>query len=159
MTLQHVVGTASLNELGAIASQCISKGTRLTLLGYKEVGRGAAAASFQKNRQECETGWIAEVKNVATKLGKRWFTIGVDTALAALSKDDIDAIRKKGNECPFSIDHREGVRSMYVDAVSMSMSQSSYIGDQGIPFDKDWFSRWEAMNPVVPKTKPSRRIK
>lgn len=156
LTIQHVVGVASPAEIRAIAHRCFSSNVRLTLLGYKESGRGAIAIADSKARDllaQAEAEWISSVQQAAADAKTRWARIGVDTALAAKFAKPLAAL---GNS-PILFRTTEGAQSCYIDAVHMTLSASSYSQTPSVPFESDWMDRWSAIapeSPVSPRRSP-----
>lgn len=152
MTIQHVVGVASPAEITKITEICLSRGAKLTLLGYKTNGRGEIALIEPEalaTLQAAEAGWMNAVTSAAQRLNKRWASIGVDTALAAKFQKELENM---GNSSIFVRD-KEGAQSGYVDGVAMTISPSSYSDTPPQPFGDDWLSVWKAMAPETPRAR------
>lgn len=117
-SIQYVMGSSSLYGMTEIVRACADAGIRLTLLGYKTTGRGS---SFKPEKYD---GWLDEIVRLRDK-ERVYVNIGVDTALAAESKDALGA----AGIHPKLYATREGAFSMYLDAVEMKVGPSSYVSD------------------------------
>ena len=145
LSAQVVMGAVSLGELERMIA--ISRGADdpnrgwlpLTLLGFKNTGRGEGGAPYST------AGWTHVVRRAA-----RW-GMSIDTSLARSSHYDIQAMM--GSMSLFTVEFSEGAFSMYVNGVNMRMSQSSYEIDGAVPFDADWLNRYQSWTPtgVVPE--------
>lgn len=145
-SIQHVVGTAPVGHLRDFFALENDHRVSVTLLGYKTTGRGSLALdgdkAFAAQVEEATRGWIAEAKRYSKAKG--WLSLSIDTALAAVSES---GLAESGNG-RVSFHVNEGDFSMYVDAVRMTMSRSSYHGGLGTgsrePFDGTWRERFAA---------------
>lgn len=113
--VQYVVGAGQDFDLEEIIDICRSLGLRLTLLGWKSVGRG-------KEKKPVLSSVKAYGIFKKAKKANRLPSLSIDTVLAAewggrLVEDGIS---------PKLFAANEGEHSMYVDAVAMSASASSY---------------------------------
>jgi hypothetical protein len=117
-SVQYVMGSSPLYVLGQVVRECAHSNIRLTLLGYKTTGRGS---SFKPEKYD---GWLDEIVRLRDK-ERVYVNIGVDTALAAESKDALGA----AGIHPKLYATREGAFSMYLDAVEMKVGPSSYVSD------------------------------
>lgn len=145
---QYVVGTSSDAELGAMVKLSTDSSYNLTLLGYKDSGRGAQwrlgagkALMLREAQVQGQSGqWMDMVKR---SLGdSNWARVCIDTALARECEERLGA-----EGIPRHLWHKsEGLVSMYVDAVDMTMGVSSYEDKaQMVGFGKDWagvFASW-----------------
>lgn len=112
---QYVMGSSDLNEFAKILKR-IPWNTDLTLLGYKEKGRGSSYKPYSYS------GWLKTLLDVADRIGGR---VGIDTALANQHKDAVlEAVDKS------LVTFEEGKFSMYVDAVSQRAAPSSYCSEE-----------------------------
>lgn len=100
-TFDALVGWADANE------------ARLTLLGYKETGRGAGFTGRIRRPAEF---WIERVA--------RYQRVAVDTVLAAQCADALE----EAGAAKWSYHTKEGKFSAYVDAVRSAMGPSSFAG-------------------------------
>ncbi len=153
LTIQHVVGVAPASEIRSIAAACFAKDVHLTLLGYKENGRGESALSVPGAREtllDAEAGWIKAVRDGAAASGKRWARIGVDTALADRFASDLSSLGN-GKELFRTM---EGAQSAYIDAVALTIAPSSYSLSPPTPFDENWLAQWAG---IAPESPPPRR--
>lgn len=157
MSFQYVMGTASDAEFQNMVKKSIKEHLNLTLLGYKDSGRGLAwregegkAFALRDAKVQGQTAsWIDLVK---ASLGDQaqWAKICIDTALARECESLMGA-----SKIPRHLWHKsEGLVSMYVDAVSMKMGKSSFESlDQMAPFGADWISTFATW---VPESKPTK---
>jgi organic radical activating enzyme len=117
VSLQYIVGQDDTEEaLRAILAAAKEKYFRLTLLGYKFTGRGAAFG------QRSTPQWpdiVAEYKSAR---------IGIDTVLAEAGRERLLALGLDGR----CLAPADGSFSCYVDAVTQRMHRSSYHGDKGV---------------------------
>lgn len=125
VTVQHVIGTASEEEFRNILFACSSHMFPITLLGYKQVGRGPG---FKVKPSSKWIDIISEVKK------KKYIRIGVDTALADVHWDELI---KAGVNDKF-MTRKEGQFSCYIDAVEKTINTSSYTNDHGIPMNSEY---------------------
>jgi MoaA/NifB/PqqE/SkfB family radical SAM enzyme len=111
-SVQYVMGNTELPELESIMTLCRESDIRLTLLGYKQDGRGSSFTPHDYN------GWMDILMRV------RPYDVGIDTALA---KEYQQALEDAGipNWC-YEIE--EGKFSMYIDAVQHTCARASYGG-------------------------------
>jgi hypothetical protein len=100
---------------------------RVTLLGFKEIGRGTNFKQRSKYDFFDEVGWIKVVQELNKKIACPY--ISIDTALARSSQDKLVEL-----ECPDYLYHvEEGKYSMYIDAVNSTYGPSSYHLDKMLP--------------------------
>lgn len=98
---------------------------RVTLLGYKQVGRGPNTTyhsfedSLREAFQEERTGWMDSIYWADSYPRIR---IGIDTQLAAMGSDIIDMCRNPD----LMVMRKEGLLSCYIDGVSQTIAPSSY---------------------------------
>jgi organic radical activating enzyme len=147
---QYVMGTSSDEELRAMIQKSTSSNFNLTLLGYKDSGRGAQwrlgkgkTMMVREAKVQNQSGaWIGTVKE---SMGERsWSKVCIDTALARECEPQLEE-----GKIPRHLWHKsEGLVSMYVDAVDMTMGVSSYE-DKGsmTPFGKEWLSTFGSWTP------------
>lgn len=106
---------------------------RVTLLGYKTVGRGSEV------EHQGHSWWLSVVR-ILQELG-RCPTFSIDTPLAEEYNDELREFLPS-----YSYHTREGAFSMYIDAVAMKMGASSFENlDDLQPFDDRWRSRYQAL--------------
>ena len=113
MGFQYVMGSTKQDDfrdlIRAIPWHC-----EMTLLGYKEVGRGSTYEPYPYD------DWLQVVKDVG-----KCKSIGIDTSLANQYRGDVlEAVDK----CLVTFE--EGKFSMYIDAVTQRAAPSSYC-DEG----------------------------
>lgn len=128
LVFQHTMGTCTKGEFAQLIKFCAEQDIRLTLLGYKTVGRGADFIPVNYD-------WITEVFDDFLR-DHPSLSVGVDTTLARqlqpyFEKKGIPSILYTLNE---------GAFSMYIHAPSKTMAPSSFC-DKALyePFDP---SKW-----------------
>jgi pyruvate-formate lyase-activating enzyme len=146
INFQYVMGTTDLKEFEKILHIAANMGCRITLLGYKENGRGSSFAPHDYKN------WIKVVEKV--KKEKSYYSqISIDTALAAEFEEEL---KTKLDERTYHI--KEGAFSAYVDATEMTLAPSSYIGlEQKVTFDENWLENYKTMV-AIPHQKKSIKI-
>lgn len=110
--------------------KAIPQGGTLTLLGYKQVGRGGKIP----HRND---GWLKEVRKLYPK-NESWKLprIAIDTLLANQYEEEL-----KAEKIPEKLYYKEEGRfSMYVDAVAKKSGKSSYH-----PIFVDWKTPYDAL--------------
>lgn len=119
-TIQHVVGVADEAEFRKILETCAKNYLPITLLGYKEVGRGPLFGKKPSSK------WLKVVKEVSDQHHLR---VGIDTALA---DSHWEALLEAGvkETCMTRV---EGQFSCYIDAVAKTINVSSYTTSPGTP--------------------------
>jgi hypothetical protein len=129
---EHVMSVVNYHHLNndcRVAIQCIDgvsdlefvlKSSKLpvVLLGYKETGRGAK--SYVRN----SIPTTFEQAYEAYQSSKVWNGLGIDTKYIADHREEIEKAGVHKN----LYTTREGVYSMYIDAVKSQMGESSYCG-------------------------------
>lgn len=122
VNLHYVMGLE--DEVGFVAFMRAAHhhGFRVTLLGYKTVGRGADVIPHPY------TSWI-ELVRLLVATG-RCPTLSIDTPLAAQYADRLPVPA-------YAFHTREGFVSAYIDAVSMGLSASSFENQDLIPLSGD----------------------
>jgi len=123
VSVQVVDKVSDVIELAKAAKK---HGVELTLLGFKETGRGEKY-QFSKRQTEQLIGFGAIRELYGHRLDARFYGLAssglsVDTKYLA---DHLDEIQKSGIE-PRLYTTKEGVFSMYIDAVQRKMGPSSY---------------------------------
>lgn len=157
-TFQYVMGTSSDAELARIF-ELAANGANLTLLGYKDSGRGLAwregegkSFALRDAKVQAQTGaWVGMARKA---FRGRYASVRIDTALARESEQLLaDA------QVPRHLWHKsEALVSMYVDAVAMSMGKSSYEDASLMePFGPDWLARYAGWEPSVDGKAPKGR--
>lgn len=123
ITVQVIDGCITEAEFYAIMGFCHTNGLHLTVLGFKDVGRGGAYLSkrIDTNWYQAWVGFNTHLR-IAPKVREleQDFPLCVDTALVQQYPDSFSAI-------PPEMYHREeGKFSAYVDAVAGTTGPSSY---------------------------------
>ncbi len=116
-----------------ILKECAYHNLTLTILGYKQTGRGG---EFAEKRQPYTFDWIDMVKK-ARDAGD-FVTIGIDTLMVQKYQD---SLKKEGIDELF-FTHAEGKFSCYVDGVKQEIGPSSYAPTDMTPFLHDDFSQF-----------------
>lgn len=112
MGFQYVMGSTKQDEFRNLI-RAIPYDCEMTLLGYKDVGRGSTYKPYKYG------DWLQVVKDVG-----EYKSIGIDTSLAVQHKDAIlEAVDKR------LVTFEEGKFSMYVDAVTQRAAPSSYCSE------------------------------
>ncbi|MBZ9751956.1 radical SAM protein [Deinococcus sp. HMF7604] len=141
LVAQVVMGTVQREELRSLVWEAGAAGIRVTLLGFKDVGRGQ---TFQPLPY---TWWLADLADYV-----RHTPVSIDTALAAECPADLAALLVPG-----SYHTEEGRFSAYVDAVAMTLAPSSYHAGPVHPFRADWLQHFASPGFVQgPVTPPAR---
>ena len=122
--IQIVEGVVNDYQFDQILEECHYHNLTLTILGFKETGRGESYA-----KRLHSYNWIDKVK-------KAWIngnhvTIGVDTLIADKYRNEL--VRNGIDDIFFTT--REGSFSCYIDAVKQQIGPSSYDPKQMTPFD------------------------
>ncbi len=119
ISLQHIMGSIPDWEFEDLCEAAEYHNLKLTLLGYKGVGRG-------KNLKPYKFNWISIVK-------KHHICISIDTSLAKENEEELK--EKKVSDLLYETE--EGKFSMYIDAVGKKVGPSSFCDeDKMIPFEK-----------------------
>lgn len=145
ITFQIVMGVMPEKEFISMLDEISDFGARVTLLGYKENGRGSSFAPFDYNN------WL---DIVLAKKEKSGMIVSIDTALAAEFEKEL--LSKEIDSKSFHTN--EGAFSVYIDAVKMKFYPSSYVGlENSKTFDENWLDGYADMN-VKPSVKKSIKI-
>ncbi|MFC6590731.1 radical SAM protein [Deinococcus lacus] len=140
LVAQVVMGTLGRAELLALVQAAGRAGIRVTLLGFKDVGRGQSYAPAPYD------WWLDDLPQYVQHA-----EISIDTALAAECPEALERLLLPG-----SYHTEEGRFSAYVDAVSMTLAPSSYHAGPSDPFDTDWLTHFAAPDFVQgPPTPPA----
>jgi hypothetical protein len=123
-TVQCVLGVVPDAELHKMMKLSAESGVRLTLLGYKPVGRGKKYSPLMYRK------WLEMAQEVAQK-HPYGFELGVDTVVAAQFEKELQAagISKRFYHTS------EGRFSMYIDGVARQCGPSSYEPESMGSFD------------------------
>lgn len=115
LNCQYVMGTSSLSDFRVLLREAKERKIRLTLLGYKQNGRG----SEYEPRDYAD--WPKILKEIHDEPGYG-LKIGIDTALAAGYQSQLGDLGVPR----WCYEIEEGKFSMYVDAVAWKTARSSY---------------------------------
>lgn len=133
VNIHYVMGLQQREDFVRFLLEAYKQNYRVTLLGYKTVGRGTEIFPFPY------PWWMKTISDLMSM--DKCPTISIDTALAKQYEFELkDILSTK----LFHVD--EGKFSMYVDAVKMKMGASSYekISEME-PFDKNWIQRYQKL--------------
>ena len=123
ITIQLIPDLIGAENFTTIVTEAATRRWRVTLLGYKETGRGT---TFTPQYRRDPSWWLATMAEVAQT--HRVFSVAIDTALALQSRDALTAAG-----IPEWLYHvEEGRFSAYVDAVTGRAGPSSYAGDEAL---------------------------
>lgn len=151
LNIQYVMGSTSIEEFEKTLRKAMQEKLNITLLGYKEVGRGNSFIS------ESYDNWLNVVKKIKQEFNGIYPlpNISIDTALAAQYKEEV----KKNNISEKTYHTTEGNFSLYIDAVQMKMAPSSYTSEQVFDFNDNWIQEYQGMGVEAPSQKPKKMIK
>lgn len=152
INIQYVMGSTPIDSFLEIIKASAKADFNVTLLGYKENGRGNQFEMYDYKN------WLRELKRLNTALIKEgvYSQISVDTALAAQYKDEL----KDAGVDERTYHTNEGGFSLYIDAVKETMGPSSYIGfEQEVKFSDNWLEDYKTIFIEAPTEKPRARIK
>ena len=149
-TVQIVPATMSKYQFKRILEWCGRNTIRITLLGFKETGRGA---EFKRTRIKTgydkfdEESWLEMIKEVHAE--KIYPIIAIDTTLAAKYETKLH----EENIADYLYHIEEGKYSAYIDAVSMKFGPSSYHLDKLIDFP-EWKYERETIKELFAQIEP-----
>lgn len=125
VSIQAVLGVLDTKDILTLIEKCLDKDLRrITLLGFKHVGRG-------KDKEPKPV----DILPVINKAKECWINLGLDTLAVQQYKDILDA-----EKIPEALrTTAEGKFSMYIDAVDMCISPSSY-SDVRVPFTTNHYN-------------------
>lgn len=152
INIQYVMGSTPIEQFIDIVKESAKSKLNITLLGFKENGRGNSFNSYDYST------WLNEIRKINSELIEQriYPRISIDTALAAQYQEEIEEL---------GIDKRtyhtnEGGFSLYIDAVKKTMAPSSYIGfEQEVKFTDNWLNDYEKIFVEAPNEKPKKKIK
>lgn len=122
VTIQLIPDLVPAGDFTQILNTALTRRLRVTLLGYKDVGRGAQVTPAYRRSP---SWWIEQVAAAHQAHPDRIPSVAIDTALALTSRDELTA-----RGIPSWMYHvEEGAFSAYIDAVTARMGPSSYAGD------------------------------
>lgn len=129
-TLHYVLGSSTVHEMRKILDRAEFHGLEVLFLGYKECGRGA---SFSPKKHD---NWLQAVREAYKDMP--WKVIHIDTLAAQQVQAELD--RNPLNNKLYTL--HEGKFSCYIDAVTMTLHESSYAEGEGTPFSSDWLEHF-----------------
>jgi len=112
-SVQFVLGAHDEYVFESVVRAASKVPIRLTLLGYKRVGRGLT---------EAEKPWGDWLKPIKAAVQSDHLKIGIDTAIAARCIKELEAAKVPS----WCYSTEEGTFSMYIDAVAKTAAPSSY---------------------------------
>lgn len=131
INIHYVMGLGSDVEFMAFMKRAYELDFRVTLLGYKTVGRGNDVDHYAYD-------WWINCINILQALGY-CPTFSIDTPLAEQYQHELPVGKQLFHT-------REGFVSAYIDAVSMKMGASSFEDlDALVPFDRSWLVRYASL--------------
>lgn len=146
ITFQIVMGVMSQEEFQKMIYLAMDFGARVTLLGYKENGRGSSFAPYDYSN------WLDFIQKIKKDQS---ITISIDTALATEFEKEL--LEKNIDTRTFHTN--EGAFSVYIDAVKMKFYPSSYVGLENCKdFNENWLEGYKDMN-VKPSNKKTIPLK
>ncbi len=124
LSFQLVMGSGSEDQFKECVRAAAKLGCDLTLLGYKDVGRGKSYRPWDYKN------WYDVLKKMRASpeyIGN----IGIDTCLAQQSRKQLEE-----DKIGTLVTYDEGTFSMYIDAVEKKMGPSSFCDEsEYVPFD------------------------
>ena len=132
-TVQVIPATMRKYQLKTILEWCAEHNIRITLLGFKDTGRGGEYKNTRltdKYDKFDEDMWMELIKELHSE--KVYPIIAIDTTLAARYDDKLH----EENIAEYLYHKEEGKYSAYLDAVSMKFGPSSYHPDKLIDYPK-----------------------
>jgi organic radical activating enzyme len=127
-TVQLIPGACSTYAMESILKKCHQHDIRVTLLGFKETGRGMEYKT-KYSKSFDESNWMNVIKKVNAE--HKCPLIAIDTTLAARYEKEL-----KESGIPEWLYHiQEGRYSAYIDGVQMKFGPSSYHLDKLIPYE------------------------
>lgn len=127
VNLHYVMGLGTPRDFLQFMVAAHDMDFRVTLLGYKTVGRGDQVDHFSYD-------WWMHVVRMLVSQG-RCPTFSIDTPMAEEFADRLPMDKRFFHT-------REGFVSAYIDAVAMGMSASSFENENLVPFDEHWVKRF-----------------
>ncbi len=137
-TAQVIPATMSKYQFKRILEWCGRNTIRITLLGFKETGRGV---EFKRTKIKTvydkfdEESWLDIIKEIHRE--GIYPTIAIDTTLAARYEDKLH----EENIAKYLYHIEEGKYSAYIDAVSMKFGPSSYHPNKLIDYPERKYER------------------
>lgn len=131
MNYHYVMGLGGREHFRSYLQAVQEVGARVTLLGYKTVGRG------KEVKPEAYHWWVEEVSKLVGE--GRCPDLSIDTPLAGEYQDVLPVDRRLYHT-------EEGKFSLYIDAVALTMGASSFEAKETlVPFDSEWVARYGAL--------------
>lgn len=128
LVVQVVMGTVERAELLKLVQEAGGAGIRVTLLGFKDVGRG------QQFKPLDYRWWLDDLHEYV-----KHAQISIDTALASETPETLAELLLPG-----SYHTEEGRFSAYLDAVNMTLAPSSYHAGPVHPFNANWLDAFSS---------------
>ena len=121
---------------------------RVTLLGFKEVGRGTTYKSripvWDSPGKGCELFWLKALKSLVVKNGYDIPYISIDTLMASQFSKEL----KEAGIPSHTYHTHEGSFSMYIDAVKKKAGPSSYHEKELVDF-ASLKEAWDSVKPTM----------
>lgn len=118
-----MLGAVELDEFKAVLKACEDAYLRITLLGYKTVGRGSAF------KPKLSVGWLEALKEIKS------LRVGIDTVLVDTFWDELITCVN-----PRLMTRYEGQFSCYIDAVAKTINTSSYAEHEALKMGADKYN-------------------
>lgn len=148
ITAQYVMGTTDEKDFEEILKLSYKNNITITLLGYKEIGRGNNFKPYNYDN------WLDIIKKLREQ--DIYTNINIDTKLSG----DYKKILEKNKISMISYHTTEGAHSVYIDCVEKTMLPSSYIGfEQKQSFDENWIKNYSKYYIDVAEQKKVIKIK
>lgn len=128
VNIHYVMGLQGEEEFYQFMREAHRRFFRVTLLGYKTVGRG------DQVEHQSYDWWIDTVHQLVRH--NVCPTFSIDTPMAEQYADRLPVDKRMFHT-------REGFVSAYIDAVQMGMSASSFENQNLVPFDEKWIKRFK----------------
>lgn len=158
IAIQYVMGSSSIDTFQSILEACTRYHFRLTLLGYKIHGRGAAIHSNHIYRNPKEIAKMKEgpkaapydysewLNKVLQHRKKNYIALGIDTALAEEWKKELEIAQVPEQ----MYETQEGKFSCYIDTVTDQMGPSSYCSKTEMVSLPTETRKWGNQEPYYP---------
>lgn len=131
LSFQYVMGSGDESDFREVLKAAGKLHCDLTLLGFKEVGRGKGYRYWDYKKS-----WLSVLQSLSQN--EYIPRVGIDTSLANESRKELESERY----APL-VTFDEGAFSMYIDAVDMKMGPSSFCStDEYVPFVRDTRRSW-----------------
>lgn len=131
INIHYIMGLCSQEEFISFMKRANELNFRVTLLGYKTVGRGDEVSHTTYDWWIRSVGLLQALNSCPT--------FSIDTPLAEQYADRLPVDKRLFHT-------REGFVSAYIDAVAMKMGASSFENLESlVPFDNQWIKRYASI--------------